>query len=199
MNKVGRITPDGTITEFSIRTPTMNNIGITTGPDGALWFTPSTSNRIGRITTDGKATDILIATPNAGIDLVAAGPNGTLWFSEIFANKVGRISLALTAQPMDVDAHSVTGSSSNVNGVLEPGESVEVSPAWKNTTIASQAFSGAATALTGAAGGTTRSTTGRRLRHRRPQRHGQLPRRDGRLLPRDDLRHAARRRTGTRS
>ena len=153
VNKVGRITPDGTITEFSIRTPTMNNIGITTGPDGALWFTPSTSNRVGRITTDGKATDILITTPNAGIDLVAAGPNGTLWFSEIFANKIGRISLALTAQPMDVDAHSAAGSSSNVNGVLEPGESVEVSPAWKNTTIASQAFSGAATALTGPAGG----------------------------------------------
>jgi streptogramin lyase len=152
-NKVATITAGGTITEFPIRTPTQNNIAITTGPDGALWFTPSTSNRIGRITTDGKATDVLIATPNAGISAIAAGPNGTVWFTEVFSNKVGRISLALTAQPMDVDAHSVTGSSSNVNGVLEPGESVEVSPAWKNTTIASQAFSGAATALTGPAGG----------------------------------------------
>jgi len=153
-NKVASITTGGTMTEFSIRTPTMNNIDITTGPDGALWFTASTSNRVGRITPDGKATDVLIATPNAGISLIASGPNETVWFSEDFSNKVGRISLALTAQPMDVDAHGVTGSSSNVNSVLEPGESVEVSPSWKNTTIASQSFSGAATALTGPAGGT---------------------------------------------
>jgi streptogramin lyase len=153
-NKVGRITPAGVITEFAIRTPTVNNIGIAAGPDGALWFTASVSNRIGRMTTDGKASDVLIATPNAGISLIAAGPDGTVWFSEAFTNKVGRITLGLQAQPMQVDAHAVIGTTSNVNGVLEPGETVELSPAWRNDLAGAEAIAGAASALTGPAGPT---------------------------------------------
>ena len=31
-------------------------VGITTGPDGALWFTNSANNSIGRITIGGKVT-----------------------------------------------------------------------------------------------------------------------------------------------
>jgi streptogramin lyase len=151
-NKIGRVTPDGTFTEFAMRTPTINAIGIVPGPDGALWFTQAGANRIGRITTDGKVSDLPIASPNAGVALLSAGPNGTVWVGEVFANKVARISTALTALPMDVDKHAVTGTSSNVNGVLEPGETVELSPSWKNGLAGDQTFTGSATALTGPAG-----------------------------------------------
>ena len=55
---------------------------------------------------------------------------------------------------MAVDAHAVTGSISNANGVLEPGETVQVDPSWKNTLTDPQTFTGTASNLTGPAGPT---------------------------------------------
>jgi streptogramin lyase len=50
------------ITEFS--TPTVNSapLGITTGPDGALWFTENAfvANKIGRVTTAGVISSPLL-------------------------------------------------------------------------------------------------------------------------------------------
>ncbi len=47
-NKIGKITPDGAITEFP-----WHGLpgGMTAGPDGALWFTEIGDNKIGSITT----------------------------------------------------------------------------------------------------------------------------------------------------
>ncbi len=48
-NKIGRISPSGTITEF----PVPNLLSeIAAGPDGNLWFTEDSGNKIGRITSD---------------------------------------------------------------------------------------------------------------------------------------------------
>ena len=52
---------------------------------------------------------------------------------------------------MNVDAHG-TGSTSNLNGVLESGESVIVEPAWKNVNPYSLTFTGGATNYTGPSG-----------------------------------------------
>ena len=41
---------------------------------------------------------------------------------------------------------------SNVNGVLEPGETVQVDPSWRNTLTDSQTFTGTASNLAGPAG-----------------------------------------------
>jgi streptogramin lyase len=56
--RIGRITPDGIITEYS------NGIigdsapeGIAAGPDGNMWFTESNGNRIGRITMNGVISE----------------------------------------------------------------------------------------------------------------------------------------------
>jgi len=57
------------------------------------------------------------------------------------------------AQPYVVDAHG-SGSTSNLNGVLEPGETVVVEPSWKNTTTAPLTFTGTASNLTGPGGPT---------------------------------------------
>jgi len=60
---------------------------------------------------------------------------------------------ALSPQPMEVDAHAATGDSSNHNGVFEPGETVQVSPGWRNTSAATpQSFIGIASAFDGPAG-----------------------------------------------
>jgi streptogramin lyase len=66
---------------------------ITTGPDGALWFTNFRGNSIGRITTDGTITTYTgtgVSRPCA----ITAGPDGALWFTNNpnTTNSIGRIS-----------------------------------------------------------------------------------------------------------
>jgi streptogramin lyase len=48
-NKVGLITPDGTITGYPLPNPGSQPFAITRGVDGAMWFTESSGNRVGRI------------------------------------------------------------------------------------------------------------------------------------------------------
>ena len=154
-NQIGRITMTGAVTEFPIPSANANLLGITTGPDGNLWFAEDDANAIGRITPSGVVTEFPIPTAGAAPVALTAGPDGNLWFTETFGNKIGRVNLSsLTPEPASVDAHAVAGTSSNVNGVLEPGETVELSPAWKNTLVGSQSFSGTAAILTGPAGPT---------------------------------------------
>jgi hypothetical protein len=52
---------------------------------------------------------------------------------------------------MAVDVHPSSGSS-NLNGVFEAGETVVVEPAWKNTAISAQAFTGVASNFVGPLG-----------------------------------------------
>jgi virginiamycin B lyase len=48
-NKIGRITAAGAVTEFTIPSDGSGPHSITTGPDGALWFTEYYGNRVGRL------------------------------------------------------------------------------------------------------------------------------------------------------
>ena len=50
-----------------------------------------------------------------------------------------------------MDGHG-TGATSNLNGVLEPGETVVVEPAWQNSTSVTLTFTGAASNLAGPPG-----------------------------------------------
>src|SRR5882762_5839851 len=79
---IGRITPQGTVAEFSIPGGA-NPRRITAGPDGNLWFTEPGADRIGRITLQGIikefSTDI---SPGAETDGITAGPDGNVWFTE---------------------------------------------------------------------------------------------------------------------
>ena len=92
---VGRITPTGSITEF---TAGLTNASapsyITRGPDGALWFTETDAGRIGRITTAGVITEYSsgISGSSKPADIVA-GPDGNLWFTEnADPGAIGRIT-----------------------------------------------------------------------------------------------------------
>jgi RHS repeat-associated protein len=55
-NRIGRITPSGTITEFPIPTPNSNPLSITAGPDGQIWFTEFNAGKIGRLTISTPPT-----------------------------------------------------------------------------------------------------------------------------------------------
>lgn len=86
-SEIGRITPDGKITEFPLANPASDPNGIVAGPDGALWFTDN--DGIGRITPNGQFRIFPISSSfyPAGI---TAGPDGALWF--IDTDKIGRIT-----------------------------------------------------------------------------------------------------------
>ena len=86
---IGRVNTDGSVTLF----PVPSSIGgITTGGDGAIWFTEPATNQIGRLLSSGTITQYAIPTSNAGPNRIVAGPNNTMWFTEISANKIGRIT-----------------------------------------------------------------------------------------------------------
>jgi streptogramin lyase len=110
--KIGRITPDGTLSEFDIPRPHAmypgTPAGITLGPDGNIWFTEPLGNTIGRITPDGTLTEFQLSTSSADPDGITVGPDGNLWFTEANqftnGNKIGRITPdgAITEFPLPV-------------------------------------------------------------------------------------------------
>ena len=65
---------------------------ITTGPDGALWFTDTGANAIGRMTLDGTATEFPIPTPATLPQGLAAGPDGRIWFAEYEGAQIGAVT-----------------------------------------------------------------------------------------------------------
>jgi streptogramin lyase len=89
--KIGKITPDGAITEFTAGiTAGAVLYGITAGADGNIWFAEINKSTIGRITPTGNVTEF-----NTGIIKaldIANGPDGSLWFTEGSADSIGRIS-----------------------------------------------------------------------------------------------------------
>jgi virginiamycin B lyase len=84
--------------------------GITTGPDGALWFTEYAGGRIGRITTRGEITEFPTITINSNPRSIITGPDGALWFTEEGAKKIGRIPITATATNPQLDEFPVPSS-----------------------------------------------------------------------------------------
>ncbi|HEX4563757.1 MAG TPA: hypothetical protein VH115_04820, partial [Solirubrobacteraceae bacterium] len=64
-NKIGRITPSGSITEFELPTARSAPAGIVPGADGNVWFAESEAGRIGRLGA-GAAEALLSAPAIAG-------------------------------------------------------------------------------------------------------------------------------------
>lgn len=86
---IGRIDATGTVIRYTGPGIDVPNT-ITTGPDGALWFT-SSYNSIGRITTAGVLTNYTGKGINNPIGIIP-GPDGNLWFTNGRGNSIGRIT-----------------------------------------------------------------------------------------------------------
>jgi virginiamycin B lyase len=97
-----------TFTEFIPPTPASRPSAITTGPDGALWFTES-GGKIGRITTQGSITELPIKGDGI-LHSITTGPDGALWFTEFTSKKIGRIPTAATADDLQLMEFAVPGS-----------------------------------------------------------------------------------------
>lgn len=122
-SKIGRITPDGSLTEFPLPafggdpgTPRR----ITVGPDGNLWFTVPNHRRVGRITTTGVMTIFTLPTPGSRPFGITTGPDGNLWVTEAGTGNLARvvtdgtITEFPTLTPADMPFGIVTGPDGNL-------------------------------------------------------------------------------------
>jgi virginiamycin B lyase len=96
---IGRITLEGTLTEFPLPHGTGSPLSITAGPDGSLWFTENSLGSIGRLTPGGQFSQYAITGSQAtnastlpGPVDIANGPDGALWFTDVSTNAIGRIT-----------------------------------------------------------------------------------------------------------
>src|ERR1035441_9234346 len=89
--QIGRITPSGVMTLFSIPSGSSEG-GITAGPDGNVWFTEYRAGKSGRITPAGVITEFSIPSGGNPQD-ITLGPDGNLWFTDALA-KIGKITPA---------------------------------------------------------------------------------------------------------
>lgn len=92
VGKVGRITVDGTITEFQVIGA---NFGIAAGPDGNLWITGD--GEVRRLTPAGALTHFVVPAETSGDPAapwgIVAGPDGAMWFSDL-GSRIGRITMS---------------------------------------------------------------------------------------------------------
>ena len=101
-NAIGRITPDGQITEFSDGMSTWTTtsppgpngpFAIVAGPDGNLWFTEPARMLIGRITPSGAITEFSAGTsPGSNPMWITTGPDGNIWFTAAGQGLLARIT-----------------------------------------------------------------------------------------------------------
>src|SRR5215475_14867278 len=92
-NHIGRITPDGVITEFPIPTPASRPNNIRPGPHDALYFV-ETVGKIARVTLDGTIKEYDLPNPSDQPVGVGAGPDGNdVWFTGSADITIGRLTV----------------------------------------------------------------------------------------------------------
>jgi streptogramin lyase len=92
LHRIGRITPNGTVTEFTLPGPLTNSIGIATGPDGRMWVTQGDAGRVVLVNTDGTVAGIIPThhQPSG----ISVGPDGNVWFTASLDGEIGRLATA---------------------------------------------------------------------------------------------------------
>ena len=100
--------------------PTQNRypLAITSGPDGNLWITESTTHTIGRITPTGAVTHFPVDVPPdkfSVLNSITAGPDGNLWFTDQFIDRIGRMTTSGAVTFFTIPQHPISP------GVDHPG------------------------------------------------------------------------------
>lgn len=111
------------IAEYTISSNYMDLAGaITSGPDGALWFTQPLNSKIGRMTTSGVVTNEYSITAGAGANSITSGPDGALWFTEGAgaSSAIGRITTdgTITTYPTPTAGSIPEGITTGSDGAL---------------------------------------------------------------------------------
>jgi streptogramin lyase len=89
--------------------------GVTSGPDGALWYTDSNRQVVGRMTTAGSITEYSVCCSPQPI---TSGPDGALWFG--LSGAIGRITTdgIFTSTPLSSCCAQVAGITPGPDGAL---------------------------------------------------------------------------------
>jgi streptogramin lyase len=138
LSRIGRITPDGTITEFSTPTSNSGPTGITTGSDGNIWFMEPSVGKIGRVNLNQNGTCIPTATalclggarfraeaqwrrptdsaPSAGNAVSITADTGYFWFFD--ASNIEVVVKVLNGCPVDGHYWVFAGGLTNVEVTL---------------------------------------------------------------------------------
>ena len=91
-DRIGRITPGGTVTEFAPHHAQQRARGITAGPDGNLWFTESRATRSAGSRPAAPSPNSRRHHAQQRTRGITAGPDGNLWFTEPVGDRIGRIT-----------------------------------------------------------------------------------------------------------
>ncbi len=100
--RIGRLdSHTGNFTMYAVPTADSWPLGLTLGPDGALWFTERSADQVGRMTLTGHFTEWAL-TPGAFPNRIVVGPDHQLWFTELNTSMIGRITVhgTLTETPI---------------------------------------------------------------------------------------------------
>jgi hypothetical protein len=148
-NKVAKVTPSGTVTEYPVPTANAAPQFITAGPDGNLWVTEGTctvAGRVAKVTPAGAVTEYPVPTAISYPYGITAGADGNLWFTESAtapcavstANKVAKVTPAgtFTEYPVPTANSRPTGIATGPDGNLwftetNSGLVARVTPAGK--------------------------------------------------------------------
>jgi streptogramin lyase len=91
---IGKITPDGAITEYLMPYPRVSRMpnSLAAGPDGNLWFTEQgRRNWVGWVTPSGTMSEFPVSE---SFDDVTLGPDGNLWFASAESHLIARMLIA---------------------------------------------------------------------------------------------------------
>ncbi|MBV8360878.1 MAG: virginiamycin B lyase [Deltaproteobacteria bacterium] len=108
VDRVARITPLGTLTEFSLL-HSGGPAGIAEGSDSKLYIAENSGDRIDQMSMDGRFQEFPLPMRGARPDGIVKAAGGDIWFTEFGAEKVGRLTVtgriteyALAAQGLPV-------------------------------------------------------------------------------------------------
>jgi streptogramin lyase len=88
-DRVGRLSADGTLTEYPI--PKSEYAGIAIAPDGTVWLADAGANKISKMTMPGATVvQYSVPTPNSEPRRITVDFKGNAWFSE--DHKIGRVT-----------------------------------------------------------------------------------------------------------
>jgi hypothetical protein len=93
-NKIAKVTPTGTITEYPTGGTNCRPVGIIEASDNQIWFTCFTDETINSL-DPATGTVTVEETLNAGSSPndIIEGPDGKIWFTEFNGDEIGRLTL----------------------------------------------------------------------------------------------------------
>lgn len=81
-DKIGRVSPGGTVAEYQVPTPDAGPYQITAGRGGAMWFTEYNTTKVGMVTARGTVTEFTMPGPTYGGLGITGTSGGDLYVAD---------------------------------------------------------------------------------------------------------------------